>query len=187
MQACSVFLSGAKCPSNLQIVAAYGGQGGYQNFKGDCACGTIDVSDNVRDALTAYLIQQKLAATAVPLNATAPPAERGLDVCTTFAETCSTLLDDIACPVALRAKTGCATPGAPTTLGGGCKCGALDASHSVMTALLGLALPEDTVQAAKVRRADAATKQAAVTGDPPVEFCETFHNTCTEFLKAVSA
>jgi hypothetical protein len=162
------------------------------------------VSDAIRDNLNAYLIRKKIEATAVHFNATAAAVNAtdpelavekekagGLDVCTTFSGVCRTLLDDMACPAALRTRAGCTAANTPDTLRGACRCGALDASESVKTALLDLMLPAATVQAARVMRGgEAAVKGLVAASDrvaeePKVEFCQTYANTCAEFLTAV--
>ncbi len=197
-QACSVFLSGAHCPANLQVVAGYGGKGGLKDFKGSCTCGALDVSEAIRDNLNAYLIGQKIRENTVPVlvNTTvngrtfsAPSPGGELDICKTFVGVCTSFLDDVDCPAALRRKAGCSSIGGPETLVGACRCGSLDASESVKTALLGLTLPAATVQKARVRREVESVKLASppVTGEPRVEFCQTYANTCAEFLTAVSA
>lgn len=199
-QACTTFLGGSKCPDSLKFIAGYGAKGGFADFKGDCRCGTVDASAAVKESLNAYLLAQKLNTTAAALppataadNTTAPAT--GVDVCTTFDAACATFLEDIACPATLRANRGCTTPNAADTLAGTCRCGAMDASESVKTALLGLALPGAALEAAKVYTKES---QAAVAGskpsgapegaavvEPTVEFCGTYARTCAAFLTAV--
>lgn len=111
-------------------------------------------------------------------------------MCGTFDAMCSTFLEDIACPTALRANRGCTTPTAAETLAGECRCGAMDASEAVKEALMGLALPTAEVEAAKVYTAEsvaaaAAGQQQGQTVEPTVEYCGTYKNVCTAFLTKV--
>lgn len=157
------------------------------------AGGTIDASDSVRETLNAFLLTKKLGATAATLPANtadnSTTAAAGIDVCSTFDAACATFLEDIACPAALQANKGCATPNAPETLAGSCRCGAMAASGSVKTALLGLALPGAAVEAVEVQVAassSAGATAAAGAAEPTVEFCRTYENTCGAFLTAVN-
>lgn len=192
-QACTTFLSGSKCPAALRVVAGYGAKGGFSDFRGDCGCAMVDASDSVRDTLTGFLLKKKLATTAATLpvaeeeeGSNPDPAPGLLDVCTTFDAACGTFLEDIACPTALRNNHGCLTPNAPETLAGTCRCGALDASGSVKAALLGLALPDTALEAAKAQTAASSSPAAVASGvEPTVDFCQTYANTCTAFLTKV--
>lgn len=177
VKTCKTFLQGSKCPASLHIVNSFGPANSYASFKGDCSCGTIDVSDMTRDALTGYLAAKRLAATLVP--STANPAN--LDLCGSFTGSCSTLLTDIACPTNLQVNRGCSEAGAPASLVGSCKCGALDLSEGIKSEIVSYTV-KSVVEASKVYNNATGTPS---TGVAVVDFCTTYTNLCSQFLDKV--
>jgi hypothetical protein len=81
----------------------------------------------------------------------------------------------------MQVNRGCSEAGAPASLVGSCKCGALDLSEGIKSEIVSYTV-KSVVEASKVYNNATGTP---TTGIAAVDFCTTYTNLCSQFLDKV--